>query len=350
MKKVTLPISVAVIGLGRAGWIMHLKPLFKHGGFRIDAVADPVPERREEAVALTGCKAFDSLDALLRGTDAQLVVVATPSFAHADEALKVLRAGRHCILEKPMALNYRDARQIADEAEERNLGLFVHHTQLHLPEYWHLKAVLESGVLGKVFHFRVFWGSYRRRWDWQTLKKNGGGHMNNACSHALSVLLPLMPGPARAVYCNLRNIKDAGDTEDHVHVVLETECGTTADVVVSSAVGVKVPRWILCGEYGTLISDGVKSRVRYHDPATLPPLAVLDAAAPGRQYTKDDLSWTEEEIEVEAAPVPLFHDNVFEALTKGAPLTVTPEGAVEVIRVIDEARGKASSELAAIMA
>ncbi|HWL50986.1 MAG TPA: Gfo/Idh/MocA family oxidoreductase [Chthoniobacteraceae bacterium] len=334
----TLPVPVAIVGLGRAGWNMHLKALVKHGGFQIVDVADPVAERCREAADLTGCGAFSDIDALLAKTKAELVVVATPSSMHYEDAAKVFRSGRHCILEKPMAFRASEAVRLAEMAGENNLGLFVHHNQLHLPEYWHLKQAMAGDVLGKLFHLRVFWGMYRRRWDWQTLKKNGGGQLSNTCSHVLSIVLPLLPGRAECVYCELRNIKDAGDAEDHVHLVLQTDTGMTVDVVVSTAIEAMAPRWMLCGEYGTLVSDGTRGCLRYIDPAGLPPLSVIDAAAPNRAYMKEELCWREEEIRADASSIPPFHQNVFEALTRQAPLVVTPESAIEVVRVIEEAR------------
>ena len=59
------PISVGIVGLGRAGWMLHLEPIQKLPGFQITAVADPLAERREEAASLTGCATFSSLDELL---------------------------------------------------------------------------------------------------------------------------------------------------------------------------------------------------------------------------------------------------------------------------------------------
>jgi len=329
------PITVGIVGLGRAGWGLHFEPIQKLSGFKITAVADPLPERREEAAGLTGCATFPSIDELLEKSDAQLVVIATPSSTHYDDTLKALKAGRHCITEKPLALSFPEANELVALARENKLQLFVHHSHLHLPSYHHLKKVVESGRLGELFTLRTCWGNYARRWDWQTLKKNGGGQLNNTCPHILSVVLPLLGSPVKEVFADLRNIKDAGDAEDHVHVVLKTESGVTADVLVSSAFALSGPRWLLCGKHGTMLSDGQNGTIRYYDGANVAPLSVLDAAAPDRQYMRETLPWQEEELTAEPVPVKSFHENVIEVLTGKAEPVVTPESAAEVTRVID---------------
>lgn len=330
------PITVGVVGLGRAGWGLHLEPIRKLSGFQIVSVADPLAERRDEAATLTGCDTFSSIDELLANSSAKLVVVATPSSAHYADTLKVLKAGRHCIAEKPLALRHSEAEELVTTARDSGLGLFVNHSHLHLPEYYHLKSVIDSGKLGELFSLRACWGHYARRWDWQTLRKNGGGQLNNTCPHMLSIVLPLLGGPAKKVFSDLRNIKDAGDAEDHVHLVLQTESGVTADIVVSSALALSGPRWMLCGSRGTLTSDGKTSKLRYYDAAGAPPLEVIDAAAPGRQYLRETLPWQECELTVEPAPVKPFHENVLEVLTGKARPVVTPESAAEVVRILAE--------------
>lgn len=328
-----LPITVGIVGLGRAGWSLHLQPIMKLDGFKIVAVADPLPERCDEAAELTGCEKFSSIDELLEKSGAQLIVVATPSSTHYQDTLKVLKAGRHCVTEKPLALEAAQADELVALANEKNLRLFVHHTHLHLPAYYHIKGVIDSGILGDLFSINVCWGNFARRWDWQTLLKNGGGQLNNTCPHTLSVVLPMLGSPVKSVFADLRNIKDAGDAEDHVHVVLKTESGVTADIVVSSAMALSGPKWVVCGSRGTLVSDGNEGKVRFYDGTDVESLQVLDGAAPGRKYLRETLPWEEKEIKAEAAPVKIFHENILEVLTGKADQVVTPESAAEVVRV-----------------
>lgn len=327
------PITVGIVGLGRAGWNLHLEPLSKLSGFQIVAVADPLLERCAEAAERTGCQEYASLDELLKNSEANLVVVATPSSIHYEDVLKVLQAGRHCIAEKPLALETAQADKLVALAKAKNLGLFVNHSHLHLPYFHHFKKVLESGVLGKLFSIRVCWGNFARRWDWQTLRKNGGGQLNNTCPHVLSVVLPWLDGTVENVFADLRNIKDAGDAEDHVHMVLQTGSGMTADITVSGAMAQSGPKWMFFGDQGSMISDGVTCTFRTFDASTVEALSVLDTAAPGRQYLKEELPWGERTEDIAPVPVKSFHENISDVLTANAEPVVTAQSAAEVVRV-----------------
>lgn len=338
MQRLEIPITVGVVGLGRAGWSLHLEPMCKLSDYRIVAVADPLPERRAEAVEKTGCADFASIDELLQKSDARIVVVATPSSTHFEDVSKVLQAGRHCIAEKPLTLESAQADELVALAKEKGLGLFVHHALLHRPDFHHFKRVIDSGILGRLFSIRICWGSFARRWDWQTLRKNGGGALNNTCAHVLSVVLPLLGEPAERAFADLRNIKDAGDAEDHVHMVLQTRSGITADIVVSTAMALSGPQWTFFGDQGAMISDEKTCTIRYFDGSKVAPLHVLDAAAPGRQYLGEELPWKEKTEKIDPLPVKAFHENIVEVLTGLGDLVVTPESAAEVVRVTNLVR------------
>ena len=329
------PIRAAIVGLGRAGWNLHLQPMHTHDGFEIVGVVDPLAERCREAAELTGCQVYRSLEDLLKKSDADLVVVATPSHTHYADIKKVLLSGRHCIAEKPLAFSAKEAAELVALARRKRRKLFVHHEHLHMAPYHHLQGIVDSGKLGPIFSIHACWGSYARRWDWQTLKKFRGGQLNNTCPHILSIILPLLGSKVVSVYADLRNIKDVGDAEDHVHLVLDTAQGSSADVIVSGALALSGPQWILAGKYGACSFDGKKSRLRYYDPAKAPKLQVIEGAAPNRQYLREQLPWVEEEIEAAPAECPTFHENVHAVLATGAAQIVTPESAADVVRVTE---------------
>lgn len=329
-----------VIGLGRAGWQLHVEPMLAHGGYQITAVADPNAQRRVEAVEKTGCQGYADIDALLAQADCELVAVATPSHFHYADAKKVLESGRHCVLEKPMALTHAETQELVALAKNKGVLLTVFHTHLFLPEFYHLKEVAESGILGRIFNFRGLWANYMRRWDWQTLKKNGGGLLNNWGSHLLSVALPLLGSKATHVSANLQHVKDAGDTEDHVEILLRTESGATANLTVTTACAFPGVKWMLLGDKGTLVSDGTTSQLKYYDPkkAPLPPLDETHAV-PGRHYNTETLPWIEETRPAKPShAVPAFYQNVADALRGEAELIVKAEDAAEVIRIIELAK------------
>lgn len=330
-------IRYAVVGLGRAGWGIHVHQLRGRADAKIVAVVDPLEQRRDEAAGEFGCKTYTSLSRMLKQDDVQVVVVATPSAAHGPDAKKALRAGKHVIVEKPMAMSLAEADGMIRTADETGQKLFVHQNYRFYPEFLHLKEVIDSGVIGRVFHVRNYITNFARRNDWQTLARNGGGVLNNTCVHFLDQILQLLPGKVTQVLGDLQQIASAGDVEDHVKAFLKTDAGATADMEISSAqnIAMPLPKWVICGTHGTLTNDGEKSIVRWFDPSQAPPLEVLDGPAPERKYGNDDeLPWQEMTIAVQSRPHGAFYDHVHAVLRGGEEMRVTPQSVREVMRVL----------------
>jgi predicted dehydrogenase len=330
-------IRYAVVGLGRAGWGIHVHQLRGRGDARIVAVADPVEERRDEAAAEFGCKTYTSLPKLLKQDDVDVVVIATPSADHAGDTKKALKAGRHVVVEKPMATSLAEADAMINAANAAGKTLFVHQNYRFYPEFLHLKEIVDSGLIGRLFHVRNYITAFNRRNDWQTLARNGGGQLNNTAVHFLDQILQFLPGRVTQVMGDLQQIASAGDVEDHVKALLKTDAGATADIEISFAqnVAMPLPKWIVCGTHGTITNDGERSTVRWFDPAEAPPLEVVDGPAANRRYGNDDkLPWREKVIQVQPRPHGAFYDHVAAVLLRGEPLRVTTQSVREVMRVI----------------
>jgi predicted dehydrogenase len=331
------PVRYGIVGLGRAGWDIHVRDLRPRADARIVAVADPLAERREQAVAEFSCKAYPTLAKLLKQDDVEVVVIATPSVAHGRDAKKALAAGRHVVVEKPMAMSVAEADAMIAAADKADRKLFVHQNYRFRPEFVHLKEVVESGILGRVYHVRQALLSFARRNDWQTLARNGGGVLNNTCPHFIDQILQLMGGRVTSVMGDLQQIVSSGDVEDHVKAFMRADNGCTADMEVSTAQNVHPapPKWVVCGTCGTLTSDGKQSTIRWFDPAQVQPLPVIDGPAPDRKYgNADKLPWQEKVVPAEGSDKTTFYDNVFGVLRRGEQMRITPESVREVIRVM----------------
>jgi len=341
-------LRYAVVGLGRAGWGIHVHQLRGRADSRIVAVVDPVPERRDEAVAEFQCAAYASLGKMLKqhAADVDVVVIATPSADHGRDTRKALAAGKHVVVEKPMATSLREADRMIRAADEAGKTLFIHQNYRFYPEFLHLKEVADSGLIGRLFHVRNYIAAFARRNDWQTLAKNGGGQLNNTAVHFLDQILQLLPGTVTNVCGDLQQVASAGDVEDHVKAFLKTDAGATADLEISFAqnVAMPLPKWILCGTHGTLTNDGTKSTVRWFDPKDAPPLEVIDGPAKDRKYGNDEkLPWQERTIEVAQRPHGAFYDHINAVLAGREAMRVTPPSVRETMRVLELIRKSAGA-------
>jgi scyllo-inositol 2-dehydrogenase (NADP+) len=332
------PIKVGVIGLGRAGWNIHVERMRADKRFQITAVSDLEEDRRSEAFREFACDTFTDYVQLLEKADCELVVIASQSVDHATHAMATLGSGRHAIVEKPMALNTDEATNMIEAAEKAGRKLFAHQNYRYEPDVRHIQEIIQSGLLGRVFEIRIRVLGFSRRNDWQALKKYGGGNLNNTCPHFIDAALLLLDSPVRRMFSDLQLTTDVGDADDHTKILLKGENERFIDLEVSTSCAFEEPKWTVLGTNGTLRSDGVTSDIKYYDPKELQPLVINEAPPSGRQYGSGDvLPWREETRPSIAEVSTDFYDNVYAVLRQDAPMDITPEHVREVIRVIETA-------------
>ncbi len=156
---------LAVIGCGRWG-INHVRAAAEVLGPRFVAFydADPAAMSRAGAIA-SQAKGQDSIAALLRLPSVTGIVVSTPASTHYEIAKECLKAGKHVLVEKPLALFSEQARELQELARARGLILMVGHILLYHPAILEIKNLVDKGVLGKLQYLysnRLNLGTVRR--------------------------------------------------------------------------------------------------------------------------------------------------------------------------------------------
>ena len=213
MKRNEKPLRIAVAGLGRIGWIQHARSLVKHADFRLVAACDPEADRRAEAERELKCRAFADYAQMLEQAELDAVVIATPTHLHKPMALAALRRGVHVILEKPMALDAREAAAIIRAARSRRRVLTVYQPARLGAQFQHLRRLIASGRIGRIVHVQEGSFSHWRRNDWQALRKYGGGMLANYGAHAIDTTLQLIGYDIQRVFCHRQIIASLGDAE-----------------------------------------------------------------------------------------------------------------------------------------
>lgn len=338
----TEPIRAGVIGLGRSGWHLHVLVMQKLPDlFTVTAVADPLPERRQEAIDATGCTAYADPEELFKDERIELVVVATPSHTHADLACRAMEAGKHVLVEKPMATSLAEADRMIETARRTQRLLTCYQLRRLDPDYLRVREIIDSGILGPIVLVRLARHSYRRRNDWQTLRKFGGGMLNNWGSHIVDQGLQLIDGEIERLFADMQHTVSAGDAEDHVKVTMKAKSGMVVDVEVSTCVAYPGPEYLVVGKYGTLEGSTTSIRYKYYDPTQAPTLVADEGPAEGRSYgAPENLPWVEKTEQIKAPEdVKLtFYKSLYKSIREGAPLLVTPESVRRQIALFDECR------------
>lgn len=283
----TGPVRIGLVGLGRAGWGMHVKELRgKEEHLRIEAAFDVLPERREMAEA-AGIRTYDSLEGLMNDPVIELVNIATRSSDHYAHGLMALNAGKDILIEKPFAQTGTQAHHLYETAMKRGLRIFVRHNRRFDPDFLHVCEIMDSGVLGNVFEVRLNRHGYQRRQDWQTIKAFGGGQLLNWGPHIIDHGLRLLGSPVVSLWSDLKQVAAAGDAEDHLKIIMKGENGRVVDLEISGGIAIVAPLFQVSGTKGSLEVTGTQIRLRYLDPAV--PLAELEAVA---EHTNRLRSWS----------------------------------------------------------
>lgn len=117
---------MGVAGVGAAGRAF-LPAIRRHPGYELAAFADPVADIRDSVAADTGIAGYADLPAMLEGAALDAVYIATPTDLHPEHAALAFRAGKHVLIEKPMAVRLDQARTMIAQARSAGVMLLVGH-------------------------------------------------------------------------------------------------------------------------------------------------------------------------------------------------------------------------------
>ena len=336
------PIHCAVLGLGRIGWGRHIGDHIgpnKH--FELAAVCDIDEKRLAEAGEKYGCALYTRYADMLAHPGIDLVVVAALTRDHARHTRAALETGHHVLSEKPLARSPKTVEALMRLARRKRRLFTVHHNHRLMEHFLLMREVVESGVLGRIFRVQRNHVEFRRRDDWQVLKKYGGGLTGNWGVHLVDQCLQIMPGRVTKVWSSINHVWNPGDAEDDLRIFFENDRGMLAEVEVTYACAAPKPEWIVYGDRGTLWVDQEQAHLRYFDPKKLSRWRPHDMTqAPGRVFGRPDhIPWREKDMPVKPKrKYPDFYENLYAALSRGEPLMVTPESALRTYDVLARAR------------
>jgi len=230
-------IRFALVGCGRIS-PKHFEAIEAHAkAAELVAVADIDPAALERAVAATGATGFASLEALLAGSDPDLVILATPSGLHAPQATLVAEAGRHVMTEKPMATRWQDGKAMVQACDEAGIHLFVVKQNRRNPTLQLVRRAIEARRFGKIYlvTVNVFWNRPQSYYDsaaWRgTWEFDGGAFMNQA-SHYVDMLDWLI-GPVESLQAYTATLGRNIEVEDTGVLALQWRAGTLGSLNVT---------------------------------------------------------------------------------------------------------------------
>jgi predicted dehydrogenase len=252
------PLGTAVVGYGYWGPNL-VRNIAECPQLRLAGLCDLDPTNlRLFGERYPDARAVRELDALLVDPTIQAVVIATPPQTHHTLAKRALQAGKHVLVEKPLATRLRDAHELAELAAANERLLMPGHTFIYSPAVNTVRELIRDGVVGDV-HFvtssRMNLGKY-----------NGDGVVCDLAPHDLSILLYWLEQPIVEVAVSGSSVLRRGVSET-AFMTLTFADGPTANVQIS---------WLAPRKLRQMIVVGSQRMVQYDDIASDEPVRIYD--------------------------------------------------------------------------
>lgn len=324
-------IHFAIVGCGHIAG-KHIEAIHRTENAVLAGLCDTNEARLTQLASIWQAPVFTSLSEMLEQLPhLDVVCICTPSGLHADLAIEAAAAGKHLVIEKPLALTLEDTDRIMAAVAKYGVKATVVHPNRYRPAIQHLKAALEHEAFGKLSHISaaVRWNRNQAYYDqapWRGTKAMDGGVLMNQAIHSLDLLLWLF-GPVSETKAfadtRLRNI----EAEDTAVAVLKFDSGVLGTVEACTTVYEQNLEETLTvfGEHGYAIIGGRTANwIKDWKCASM---------------TEDDIRQRMDEVEQSPFGIPghqcIIHDMVQALLEDREPAISLQDGRSAVKLVVD---------------
>jgi predicted dehydrogenase len=325
-------VNTAVIGYGYWGPNI-VRNLLERPELEMWGLCELNPDRAAKFTdRYPGIRTCSSFDEVLADPAVDAVSIATPPRTHYQLVRQALLAGKHVLVEKPLATNTADAVELAELAERNGLVLMPGHTFLYSPAVNKVRDLIDSGELGEIYFItssRMNLGIYQE-----------DGVVCDLAPHDLSILLYWLDSPVSIVAASGSTIFQSGVPET-AFLTLCFDEGATANVQIS---------WLAPRKVRQMVVVGSKQMVLYDDTASDEPVRVYDRGfdfAEPANFGEYQLTVRSGDMVVPrldaAEPLALELEDFANAIRTGSKPRSHAGLGVEIVRVLDAAHSSLTS-------
>ena len=320
------PIGVGLVGYGLAGAVLHAPVIEALDAYRIVAVATSraaAGDRRDRP------RVVPDIDALLAIEAVELVVVVTPNDLHAAHAETALRAGRHVVIDKPMAPNVADCDRLIDLASATGRVLSVYHNRRWDGDYRAACGLIEQGAIGTPALYEARWDRFRPKATavWRNAPGEGAGLLWDLGPHLIDQAIGLFGWPD-AMTADVATQRPGARADDYFELTLH-HGAMRAILSASTLVAATRPHMAVHGSAGswwTEALDPIEAALRGGRSLAgpLPEIPAFRAAADGERLPQP----------VPAGDPLAFYRQLAAAIHAGEAPPVDPIEARDVVALI----------------
>jgi predicted dehydrogenase len=334
-------IEVGLVGFGLAGRAFHALVIRAVPGLHLAAILQRTGT--EAAEEYPDVRIVRSLDELLSISEIRLVVIATPNETHYPFARQCLEAGRDVVVDKPFTTTLEDAVSLVQLAKSANRLLTVYQNRRYDGDFQAIRKLVADGALGRIVRFETSYDRFRSQLKpgaWRETARPGSGILFDIAPHLIDHALVLF-GLPEAVTADVRTERENAATDDAFDITLHYSNGMRAVLQSSILAAVPRPRFVLFGTQASFVKQTF-------DP---------QEANLRRGFIPTDTAWGAEpeenwgvltvpsgdSFELRRVPSAVcdyrdYYSNVRNAILGRASLAVTPERALDVMRLLELAR------------
>ncbi len=325
------PIAVGLVGYGLAGAVLHAPVIEALPDYRIAAV---MTSRAEASERRDRPQVVADIDALLAIEEVELVVVVTPNDLHAAHAEAALRAGRHVVIDKPMAPSVAECDRLIELAEASGCLLSVYHNRRWDADFLEAATIVANGEVGESALYEARWDRFRPEAAavWRNTRRPGAGLLWDLGPHLVDQALALFGWPD-AMTADVATQRAKAGADDYFELTLHYDA-RRAILSASTLVAATRPRMALHGTGGSWWTEGldpVEAALRAGDMPSAPGFVAGLPPVPAFRATRDG----------ERTPAPIaavdpctFYRRLSAAIRSGEPVPVDPVEARDVVALI----------------
>jgi scyllo-inositol 2-dehydrogenase (NADP+) len=334
-------IRTVVVGYGLAGREFHCPLILRQPGLTLHGVVARDERKRAQAESERAVKTFASLEAALDDPEVDLVVLATPHDTHADMAVRTLDAGRHCVVDKVMALTTEQADRMIAARDRSGKMLSVFHNRRWDWDFATIKEILAQGLIGRPLLFESAVCRFKAPQGWRGSVDSSGTILHDWGAHMVDHALQLGLGPCRRVTAWLFDSPwPAVDNGGHGRVVLEFH-NAVFQAETSRMCRIDRPRWWIVGTEGGFVKFGVDPQEEALRAGDIDKAHESESLQGTLSTGADDDPRSNATVQRRIPPVRAHWDgyyaNIAAHLSHGEPLAVTAEQGRDVTAILEAA-------------
>ncbi|MGG5317640.1 oxidoreductase [Enterococcus sp. AZ072] len=327
-------LNIGYIGFGKSATRYHIPYLLtRKDKIRVKKIYSPIVNKELiEPLGLERTRFCETLEELLTSTDVEMITICTPPTTHYELAMKVLKSGKHVLVEKPFCATVAEAEEIFTYAKEHKLIAMPYQNRRYDSEMIAAREVIESGVLGDIFEVEFHFDRYRPE-DERPEGTVYDGEFYGLGIHLLDKGISLFGIPDKVFY-DIRTLRKKENPDDTFEMQLFYP-DRKIILKVNQLIAAEYPSLRMNGKLGSFVKYGMDMQETYLKETIMP-----DQEGFGEDKNQIILSIAHgEEIEIQEKSTPIgdygkVYDAMYESIKNGQEKLVSDEEALTNMRIL----------------